>query len=64
MRRLAGYAVSPASEPSVAIRAIEIMLGYGHGKPSQQLKHVGTEPDGTIAFVVRHIHEGKPKGEK
>jgi hypothetical protein len=64
VKRLAGYATSPAVEPNIAIRAIEIMLSYGHGRPSQQVQHTGTEPDGSLGFTVRHIYEGKPKGEK
>jgi hypothetical protein len=46
------------------IEAIKILLDRGHGRPSQQHKHVGTAPDGSFQFEVRLIHEGKPKGVK
>jgi hypothetical protein len=62
--RLGGFASNPSTEPSITIRAIEILLSYGYGRPSQQVQHTGTEPDGSLGFTVRHIYEGKPKGEK
>ena len=64
VKRLAGYAVSPEVEPNVVIKAIELLLSYGHGRPKSQVQHAGTEPDGSLGFTVRHIYEGKPKGEK
>jgi hypothetical protein len=64
VKRLAGFASGPEVEHAIAIRAIEILLGYGHGRPKQEHKHEGTAPDGSHVFVVRHIYEGKPKGEK
>ena len=64
VKRLAGFACGVEVEPAITIRAIELLLGYGHGRPSQQVKHEGTAPDGSHVFVVRHIHVGKPKGEK
>ena len=64
VKRLAGFACGVEVDPAITIRAIELLLGYGHGRPSQQVKHSGTEPDGSHVFVVRHIYEGKPKGEK
>ena len=64
IRRLGGFVVSPKVEPALAIRAIELMLDRGHGRVSQEHKHAGTNEDGSHQFVVRHIYEGKPKGEK
>jgi hypothetical protein len=64
IKRLGGFITADDVEPSIAIRAIELMLDRGHGRPKTTTTHEGTAPDGSHVFVVRHIHVGKPKGEK
>ena len=64
IKRLGGFITADDVEPSIAIRAIELMLDRGHGRPASTTKHEGTAPDGSHVFVVRHIYVGKPKGEK
>ena len=64
IRTLGGYASNELVEAGIRIEAIKILLDRGHGRPSQQHKHVGTAPDGSFQFEVRLIHEGKPKGVK
>lgn len=64
IKRLQGLISGPKVENPVRVRAIEIVLDRGFGKVSQEHKHAGTAEDGSHQFVVRHIYEGKPKGEK
>jgi hypothetical protein len=65
IRRLGGYVVSPQTKPEVAIEAIKILLDRGWGKPKQIKTSTHTGPDGgAVNLVMRHIHEGKPPGEK
>lgn len=64
IKRLSGFISEPKVEHAIKVRAIEIVLDRGWGKPSQEHKHAGTAEDGSHQFVVRHIYEPKPKGEK
>ena len=64
LKRLEGFITQPKTDKAIAIRAVEIVLDRGWGKATQEHKHAGTAEDGSHQFVVRHIYEGKPKGEK
>ncbi len=64
IKRLSGFISEPKTDKAIQIRAVEIVLDRGWGKVSQEHKHSGTNADGSHDFVVRHIYEGKPKGEK
>jgi hypothetical protein len=44
------------------VAAIKDVIDRMDGKPPQQIN--GAAPDGAHSFIVRLIHEGKPKGEK
>jgi hypothetical protein len=60
LRLVARALVNKAVEGDVT--AIKDVIDRMDGKPPQTL--AGTAPDGSHSFVVRLIHEGKPKGEK
>lgn len=64
IQRLQGFISGPKVDDAIKIRAVEIVLDRGWGRVSQEHKHTGTNADGSHDFVVRHIYEGKPKGEK
>jgi hypothetical protein len=61
IRTLGAFASNKETEPRIRIDAIRLLLERGHGRPKgeKKLKHKGT-----VNLVMRHIHEGKPKGEK
>jgi hypothetical protein len=44
------------------VTAIKDVIDRMDGKPPQQIN--GAAPDGAHSFIVRLIHEGKPRGEK
>jgi hypothetical protein len=44
------------------VTAIKDVIDRMDGKPPQQIN--GAAPDGAHNFIVRLIHEGKPRGEK
>ena len=58
---LGGFATSDNVEPHIRMEAIRILLDRGHGRPKGEKKH---KHKGTVNLTMRHIHEGKPKGEK
>ena len=58
---LGGFATSPTTEPHIKIEAIRMLFDRGHGRPKGEKKH---KHKGTVNLTMRHIHEGKPKGEK
>ena len=61
-RMLGGYVSSPHTEPHIRIEAIKVLLDRGHGRPKAPKEK--TEHSGTVNLTLRHIHEGKPPGEK
>ena len=64
IRVLGGFANEKTVEPHIRIEAIKVLLDRGHGRPKSRTEHKGPAADGSHTFVVRMIHEGKPKGEK
>ena len=58
---LGGFATSPKVEPHIKLEAIKMLFDRGHGRPKGEKKH---KHKGTVNLVMRHVHEGKPKGEK
>jgi hypothetical protein len=60
-RTLGSFASEPTVEPHIRIEAIKVLLDRGHGRPKGEKKHTHK---GTVNLTMRHIHEGKPKGEK
>jgi hypothetical protein len=63
LRTLCGISLNGKNEAARVAAAIAI-LDRGWGKPEQFHKRTGTAPDGSHTFIVRHIHEGKPRGVK
>jgi hypothetical protein len=61
IKALGGYASSDTVDPHLRIEAIRVLLDRGHGRPKGEKKH---KHKGTVNLTLRHIHEGKPKGEK
>jgi hypothetical protein len=62
IRILGGYALEETVDPHIRIEAIRILLDRGHGRPKTPKEK--QEHSGTVNLVMRHIHEGKPPGEK
>jgi hypothetical protein len=60
LRLVARALVNKAVEGDVT--AIKDVIDRMDGKPPQQIN--GAAPDGAHNFIVRLIHEGKPRGEK
>jgi hypothetical protein len=60
LRLVARALVNKAVDGDVA--AIKDVIDRMDGKPPQQIN--GAAPDGAHSFIVRLIHEGKPKGTK
>jgi hypothetical protein len=60
IKRLGGYVVGPDVPDALAIEAIKILLDRGYGRPKGDIKHTGTNPDGSINFILRHIVEAMP----
>ena len=59
---LGGFATNAQLEPHIRIEAIKVLLDRGHGRPKAPKEK--TEHSGTVNLTLRHIHEGKPPGEK
>jgi hypothetical protein len=63
IKTLSGISKDGTNE-SARVAAATALLDRGWGKPEQYHKHTGMAADGSHIFEVRHIYEGKPKGEK
>lgn len=64
IERLGGYATGEGVDPSIQIRAIELILDRGYGRPKQQKELTGPE-DGPIQLVIRNlVEELREKSEK
>jgi hypothetical protein len=55
IKRLAGFCVSPQVEPTVSIRAIELMLDRGWGTVEQRHKVISAGTGAGGQFVVQLI---------
>jgi len=63
MRRIEGLAENGKSE-GVRLEANKILLDRGWGRPSQEIRHVGTGEQGAIEIIVRHIGKGSKAPRK
>lgn len=61
IEQLGGVATNGASE-SAKVAACIALLDRGWGKPKDSI--TGPDGEGPLEMVVRHIYEGKAKGEK
>lgn len=61
--QLAGIAKDGTSEPA-RVAACIALLDRGWNKPGQPQSLTGPDGEGPLEMVVRHIYEGKAKGEK
>jgi hypothetical protein len=62
VRTLGQWASNVNLDMASRTEAMKLLFMYGHKKPGGGRKK--KEHSGTINVVLRHIHEGKPPGEK
>ena len=58
---LAAYATAAETEPDIRIRAIQMLLDRGYGKPESTTKHTGADGESAIEITIRNIIESKKK---
>jgi hypothetical protein len=61
VKTLGVWANNEKMDIETRMEAMKTLLMYGHSKPGPKEKKVHS---GTVNLVMRHIHEGKPPGEK
>jgi hypothetical protein len=61
VKTLGNWAYNENMDINTRMEAMKVLLSYGHAKPQAKEKK---EHSGTLNLVMRHIHEGKPPGEK
>jgi len=59
MRTLGGYVNSPEIDHDIKVRAIQILLDRGWGRPAQTHQHTGADGSNAIEVTIRTIVEGK-----
>ena len=57
VRAVAGLAEN-ASDEGVKLAANKLLMERGWGRPSQEIKHIGTAESGAHEIIIRHITEG------
>ena len=59
VQTLGNYINGPETEPEIKLRAIQMLLERGWGRPAQQIEHTGKDGDSEIHLIMRTITEGK-----
>jgi hypothetical protein len=62
VKTLGNWANNENVEMSYRLEAMKMLFDRGHGRPKSPKEK--TEHSGSINLTMRHIHEGKPPGEK
>ena len=59
MQTLGNWVNGDGVDPEIKIRAIQILLDRGWGKPAQTHQHTGADGSNAIEVTIRTIVEGK-----